>query len=161
MRVRDVASRVAGIAIVSLLVAVASTRLPGPAQTNWRGVALVAVLFFGSIPAAGVMEGVRHAARNSRVSDNEGRQVAVLIRLRELLQRLLAVLGALVALWTLAIGAGIVLQRSLAAGLPQGGVTSEPPQLVLTFGGAGSLLVALFYVPVATALQRRGKSLCD
>jgi uncharacterized membrane protein len=94
---------------------------------------------------------VRHAARNSPASDNGGRQVAVLIKLRELLQRLLAALGALVALWTFTIGAGIVLQRALAAGSAQGDVTSAPQQLVLIFGGVGSLLVALFYVPAATA----------
>jgi hypothetical protein len=161
VRVRDVAGRVAAIAVVSLLISVASTRLPGPAQTNWRGVTLVAVLLFGGIPAAGAMEGVRHAARNSPASDNGGRQVAVLIKLRELLQRLLAALGALVALWTFTIGAGIVLQRALAAGSAQGDVTSAPQQLVLIFGGVGSLLVALFYVPAATALQRRGQNLCE
>jgi hypothetical protein len=32
---------------------------------------------------------------------------------------------------------------------------------VLLFGGLGSLLVALFYVAAATALQRRGQRLCD
>jgi hypothetical protein len=33
--------------------------------------------------------------------------------------------------------------------------------MVLVFGGLGSLLVGLFYVPAATALQRRGQRLCD
>jgi hypothetical protein len=36
-----------------------------------------------------------------------------------------------------------------------------PAQTVVIFGGAGSLLVALFYVPAATALQRRGQRLCE
>jgi hypothetical protein len=79
--------------------------------------------------------------------------VAVLIGLREVLQRLLAVCGALVALWTFTSGAAIALGRSLK-------VPSAQPQLVLIIGGVGSLVVALFYVPAATALQRRGQSLC-
>jgi hypothetical protein len=106
------------------------------------------------------MEGVRHAARSWPPSEPGGRQVAVLIKLRNLLQRLLAALGALVALWTFTIGAAILLQRSLA-GSAQGVVAGAPQQLVLILGGVGSLLVALFYVPAATALQRRGQNLCE
>jgi hypothetical protein len=77
------------------------------------------------------------------------------------LQRLLAALGALVALWTFTFGAAILLQRHLEAGSAQGHVTVVPSQVVLISGGAGSLLVARFYVPVATALQRRGQNLCE
>lgn len=160
VRVRDVAIRVAPIAVVTLLIGVAFTRSPG-LHANWRGVALFAVSIIGGIPAAGAMEGVRHAACNSPASGTEGRQVTVLIRLRGLLQRLLAALGALVALWTFTFGAAILLQRSLEAGSAQGHVTVVPPQLVLISGGGGSLLVALFYVPAATALQRRGQNLCE
>jgi hypothetical protein len=160
VRVRDVASRVAPIAVVTLLIGVASTRSP-VLHANWRGVALFAVSIIGGIPAAGAMEGVRHAARNSPASGTAGRQVTVLIRLRGLLQRLLAALGALVALWTFTFGAAILLQRHLEAGSAQGHVTVVPPQVVLISGGGGSLLVALFYVPAATALQRRGQNLCE
>jgi hypothetical protein len=86
----------------------------------WR---CFAVSIIGGIPAAGAMEGVRHAARNSPVSGTGGRQVTVLIRLRGLLQRLLSALGALVALWTFTFGAAILLQRHLEAGSAQGHVT--------------------------------------
>ncbi len=160
VRVHNVASRVAAVVAVPLVIGVASTRLHGQAQASWRGVALVAVLLVGGVPAAGAMEGVRHAARNWPSSEPGGRQVAVLIKLRDLLQRLLAALGALVALWTFTIGAAVVLQRSLA-GSVQGVVVGAPQQLVLIFGGVGSLLVALFYVPAAAALQRRGQNVCE
>jgi hypothetical protein len=146
VRVRNVASRVAAVMAVPLLIGVTSTRLHGQAHASWRHVALVAVLLVGGVPAAAAMEGVRHVAHNWPPSEPGGRQVAVLIKLRDLLQRLLAALGALVALWTFTIGAAIVLQRSLA-GSAQGVVTNAPQQLVLIFGGVGSLLVALFYVP--------------
>ena len=90
-----------------------------------------------------------------------GELVATLVALRQLLQRLLTAVGSLVALSTLATGAGVALQRSQLPGSSQGAAAELPPQFVLVFGGAGSLLVALFYVPAATALQRRGQELRD
>jgi hypothetical protein len=161
IRVRNVILRIAIVVTGTLLVAVVTTQSPGPAQTNWRGVALLVVVLFGGVPAAGVMEGVRHAANDKALRGTTGEQIAALIRLRQLLQRLLAAVGALVALWTLAFGAGVALLRSLPAGAGDGGFTQAPPQIVLVFGGAGSLLVGLFYLPAATALQRRGQGLCD
>ena len=123
--------------------------------------ALFTVVILGGVPAAGVMEGVRHAASNKSMPGTRGEQIAVLIRLRQLLQRLLAVVGSLVALWTLVFGASAALPRSLPAGSGRSGLSQAPPQIVLVFGGVGSLLVALFYIPAATALQRRGQGLCD
>lgn len=161
VRVRDVVSRIAAVGVVTLLISVAATLLPAPLGIPWRGVALLFVVLFGSTPAAGVMEGVRHAAGSLPESDNKGQQVTkgqqviVLIGLRELLQRLLGMLGALVALGTFTLGAGNALQRST-----HGVAAGAPPQLVLIVGGVGSLLVALFYVPAATALHRGGQSLC-
>lgn len=157
--VRDVIVRPATILTITLLVALAVT-LPSPVQGTPKGGALFIVVILGGIPVAGVMEGVRHAANKSLLG-TRGEQIAVLIRLRQLLQRLLAAVGSLVALWTLAFGAGAEMLRSLAAGSGHSGVTQAPPEIVLVFGGVGSLLVALFYVPAATALQRRGQSLCD
>lgn len=161
VRVRDVAARVATIVTVSLLVVVGSTRIPGAAHTTWRGVALITVPLLGGVPAAGVMEGIRHAADNASLSDTGGEEAAALIRLRQLLQRLLTAVGAVVALWTLANGAGVALARSLPAGSGHGGVTQVFPQFVVVLGAGASLVVALFYVPAATALQRRGQGLCD
>jgi hypothetical protein len=159
VRVRDVIARPATIVTVSLLVVLADT-LPGPVQGTWKGVALFTVVLLGAVPVAGVMEGVRHAANKSLLG-TRGEQIAVLVRLRQLLQRLLAAAGSLVALLTLAFGAGAAMLRSLPAGSEQSGFTQAGPQFVLVFGGVGSLLVALFYVPAAAALQRRGQRLCD
>lgn len=160
VRGRDVIARVATIMGVTLLVGV-GTALLGPAVGTWKGVALYTVVILGGVPPAGVMEGVRHAASNTSMPGTRGEQIAVLLRLRQLLQRLLAAVGSLVALWTLVFGAGAALLRSLPAGSEYSGLNQAPPQAVLVFGGAGSLVVALFYIPAATALQRRGQSLCD
>jgi len=105
------------------------------------------------------MEGIRHAANNKLVSGTRGRQVVVLVGLRQLLQRLLTPVGSLVALSTLAIGASVTLEQRLAADSSQSAAATLPPEFVLVFGGAGSLLVAVSYVPAAGALDRRGQSL--
>lgn len=115
---------------------------------------LISILILGGVPAAGAIEGIRHTANNKLVSGTKGKQVVVLVGLRQLLQRLLAAVGSLVALSTLAIGASSTLEQSLAAGSGQSAAATLPPQFVLVFGGAGSLLVAVFYVPAAGALER-------
>jgi len=162
VRVRDVATRVAAIAAVTMLViSLGSLLLLGPPRSSWRSVALVTITLLGGLPAVVVMEGVRHAAGNEPAPGTRGEQVAVLVRLRQLLQRLLAAIGSLVALMTLATGAWLAPRRSLLAGSGHDVTTKLPPQFVLVSGGLGSLLVALFYVPAATALQRRGQRLCD
>jgi hypothetical protein len=107
------------------------------------------------------MFGVQRAACDESMADTRGEQIALLIALRQLLQRLLAAVGSLVALATLALGAALALQRSPPVGSGRLEVTQLPPETVLIFGGAGSLLVALFYKPAATTLQRRGRELCD
>jgi hypothetical protein len=71
----------------------------------------------------------------------------------------LTAVGSLVALSTLAVGASSTLEQSLAADSGQSAAATLPPQFVLVFGGFGSLLVAVFYVPAAGALERRGQSL--
>jgi Na+/melibiose symporter-like transporter len=157
-RVRDVTPRVVAIATVAVLsVLGTSLLLPGPTRSTWRYLALISS-FLGGVPVAMVMEGVRRVVAEEPVHGLKGELVAVLIRLRQLLQRLLAAFGSLVALSTLATGAALALGQSVPA---EPGATQLPSQTVLIFGGAGSLLVALFYVPAATALQRRGQTLCD
>jgi hypothetical protein len=105
------------------------------------------------------MEGIRYAANNKLVSGTRGRQVVVLVGLRQLLGRLLTAVGSLVALSTLAIGASVTLEQRLAANSGQSAAATLPPEFVLVFGGAGSLLVAVFYMPAAGALDRRGQAL--
>jgi hypothetical protein len=152
--VRDVTGPVAARLTIALLGVLGLVLVPMPTRSSWRGAALVALAIAGGVPAGGVMFGVQRGARDESVAGTRGERVALLIALRQLLQRLLAAVGSLVALATLALGAVVALQRSLPAG-------SGRPETVLIFGGAGSLLVALFYTPAATALQRRGRSLCD
>jgi hypothetical protein len=55
----------------------------------------------------------------------------------------------------------LALQRSVPVGPGRSPAAELPPQVVLVGGGLGSLLVGLFYVPAATAVQRRGRDLCD
>jgi hypothetical protein len=162
VRVRDVAAPVTAILAIGLLGLLGSTLFPETARSNWRAVVLLTFTGLGGIPAAGVMYGVRNAAGNQPTPGTKGELVAVLVALRQLLQRLLAALGSLVALSTLATGAVLALQRSLSAGAQAGGVSLPSiSQVVVVFGGFGSLLVALFYAPAATALRRRGQRLCD
>jgi hypothetical protein len=152
---------VAAILTVTLLLLVASTGLPGPARFNWRFVALMSFTIVGGVPAAGVMFGVRRAASDESAAGLKGEQVATLVALRQLLQRLLGAIGSLVALGTLATAAVLALQRSVPVGPGRSPAAELPPQVVLVGGGLGSLLVGLFYVPAATAVQRRGRDLCD
>lgn len=162
VRVRDTAGRVAAIAAVTLLVtALGSVRLFGLAWSTGRPLALLTVTILGGVPAVAVMEGVRRTAGIESAGAAKGEQVAVLVSLRRLLQRLLAAVGSLVALSTLATGAWLAPQRTVPAGSEQDIPTVLPPQFVLIFGGVGSLLVALFYVPAAAAIQRRGQRLSN
>ena len=161
VRVRAVVPRIAAIGAVFFLVVLGSTRFSGPAQSNWRGVELAAILSVGGVTAVGVMEGLRLAVADDSVPHAGGEQTIVLIRLRQLLQRLLAAVGSLVTLSTLSTGADLAMERSVPAGSGSAPSAHLPPQFVLVFGGLGSLLVGLFYVPAATALQRRGQRLCD
>lgn len=153
--VRGVMRRVMVVLVLALLTLVSSTVVPVLIGTSWRHVALLSVLLLGGTPAAGVMEGVRHTADAGFAGTARGQQVAALLELRQLLQRMLAALGSLVALSTLATGASLAIERSL----PDGGAL--PSQFVLIFGGMGSLLVALFYLPAAATLQRRALRLSD
>jgi hypothetical protein len=159
-RVRDVAPRIVAVAIISSSgVVMTQLLLAGPTPGTFRYFALISS-FLGAVPAFGVMEAVRHAADSdatSTLSTNNGAQVGLLLSLRPLLQRLLAAVGALVALSTLATGTVLALQRELGAAP---GTVKLPTEIVVIFGGAGSLLVALFYVPAAGALRRWGQRLC-
>jgi hypothetical protein len=161
VRVRDVAGLLVAMVIVTLAADLGSMRLPEPGRANLRGVALITITVIGGAPGAVVAVGIRQVARDQSAPGNEGEQVALLVTLRQLLQRLLPAEGSLVALSTLATGAVLTLQQSLGTGPEPEAASGLPPQFVLVFGGVGSLLVGLFYVPAATALQRRGERLRD
>jgi hypothetical protein len=167
VRVREVMVPVAGlltVAVLAGLTGVALTVTAHGAGTGWaavRGWALVAVAVLGAVPAVAAMYGIRHAADSGPVPGTKGEQADALVALRRLLQRLLAAVGSLVALSTLALGAALALQQSLPAGSARSGAAQLAPQTVLIFGGAGSALVALAYGPASTALKTRAQRLCD
>lgn len=153
--VGSVALPVIGVEIVALLVVNVTAFVPG-AGWNWRGAVVMPFVFLAAVPAVGTMYGVRLAATADARSNSPGGQAALLIDLRRLHQRLLATIGSLVALSTLQHGAVLALERSV-----DGPLSARPPQYVLIFGGVGSLLLALVFVPGWTALRNKGVELCD
>lgn len=156
VRVSNVAAPILALVIVGLLVVNTWAFIPGAPPTNWRGGLLLMLAILAGTPAAGVMYGVSHAAASEPLAPTAGGRLALLVALRQLLQRLLAAVGALVALVTLESGALLALDRSVHSEFG-----SRPPQYVLVFGGVGSVLVALAYSPGWTALQHRCTRLCD
>jgi hypothetical protein len=157
-RVRDVAGPVAFIAAVGILGVISPGYihlLPGSSADAWGGLLVVFAIVL-AVPAAGVMYGVRDAASSTKLPSTVGGQVALLIALRRLLERLLAAIGPLVALATLQKGAQLALQRTVG---PQ--AATQPTQYILVFGAFGSLLAGLVYVPAWAALRDRGLRLCD
>ncbi len=145
--------------------------LPGPAHVNASGgvgsglgsglVGMFSIV--AAVPVAFVMFGMWRAVGSGAPlgpkdapAGTKGDQLNMLLELRRLLQRLLAAVGSVVALVTFAAGTWWLLERSLHT---QFG--SRPPQFVLIFGAFGSTLVGLIYGPAWTALQRRGRLLCD
>lgn len=157
IRTRDVAYPIVGVVTLAVLLLIGQVSLTKWTGT-WRGGALVAVTFIGGAPALGVMFGVRLAARGNQLSSTRGGQAADLIALRRLLQRLLAALGSLVALSTLALGAARAMRPQP---LPSSAAAALPAEGVIFFGAAGSLLVGLAYGPSASALRNRAQRLCD
>jgi len=99
------------------------------------------------------MLGVRRAAIGMPAAST-GDHVERLVALRRLLRRLLGTVGGLVALVTAQTGAFIALEGSVHA-------PGRPPQTALVFGGFGSLLVALTYVPGWAALRGCGQDVCE
>ena len=167
VRVRDVVVPIAGllaVAVLAGLTGLALTVTAHRAGTGWsafRGWALVSVALLGAVPAVAVMYGIRHAASGGLAAGTRGVQAGAVMALRRLLQRLLAAVGSLVALSTLALGAAFALQQSLPAGFAPGRAAQLAPQTVLIFGGAGSALVAAAYAPASTALKTWAQCLCD
>jgi hypothetical protein len=153
--VSDVAAPIGILIVVSLLPDL-TLSLPGPAQANWRSSLLVTFATLAAVPAASVAYGVRYAALGESLSPTKGGRLEMLIGLRRLLDRLLSAVGPLVALATLELGTLMALERSVHH--PFG---NRPPEYVLIFGGVGSLLVALVYVPPWAALREAGYRLCD
>ncbi|MFC4039601.1 hypothetical protein ACFO1B_14340 [Dactylosporangium siamense] len=155
VRVREVIWPVVAIAVCGVLAVNVTRFVPGPTG-NWHSGLLVCLAILAGIPVGMVMFAVRRVVSAEPPPDPAepspdppGRQVAVLLSLRRLLQRLLAAEGAVVALVTFEFGAYSQIQSS-----------PPPAQYVFIFGGVGSTLVAAAYVPAWTALQHRAHLLC-
>lgn len=157
-RFRAVALPATGSTVLVIVVVFAGALFD--ADEGWRGPALVIIAVTGAIPAACTILGVLHAARNERSGfATFGERTNRLLELGRLLRRrLLPAVGSLVALSTLALGAAIELQNSLPSNAASGEVT--PPEIVLIFGGVGSLVVAVLYAPAASALNLQARNLC-
>lgn len=166
VRLRDVAVPVVGllaVAVLAGLIGLALTVTAHRAGTGWpafRGWALVSTALIGAVPSVAVMYGIRQVAIGG-LTGTTGGQADALIALQRLLQRLLAAVGSLVALSTLALGAAFTLQQGLPAGSAHIRAAQLAPQTVLIFGGVGSALVAAAYGPASTALKTWAQRLCD
>lgn len=118
--------------------------------SGWRGDVLVLLACCGGASAGAAMFGVRALVltqQDTTALAGVEAQVVELVDLRRRLQRLASGLGSLVALSTLALGAGILLAKN------------APKELVVVFGGGGSAVVGAFYAPAAAAIRRRGEHL--
>lgn len=135
----------------ALLVLVTGELLAARPGSGWRGDVLVILSMLGAAFAGATMFGIRAAVVMQPVPTDDmaafEQAIVELTRLRRLLQRLSSALGSLVALSTLALGAGILLGKN------------QPGELVVVFGGAGSAAVGLFYAPAAAAIRARGEHL--
>jgi hypothetical protein len=143
---------VAGVAAVAALASSANVIYGMTASAGWRAPVLAVSALIGGAPAAAAMSGVRRIAKDVRNSPLPGEQVARLIELRATARRLLAPLGALVALATAGLGAKFQFGIKPVA---------VPAGEILVFGALGTLLVALFYVPTVAEINRRSTRLCD
>ncbi|MET7619352.1 hypothetical protein [Streptomyces sp. NPDC005408] len=150
----EITAIAAGLVVLAVLDALASQLLNG--WSAWRAPVLVGTALIGAIPVVWVALAIRHAALTRR-SGSAGERAEWLLTRRRQLRSLLAGLGSLVALSTLALGAAIRVENDLV----KTGRLAEAtrPEVVLIFGGVGSLLVAVVYAPAALALRARAREL--
>lgn len=160
---REVCVPVTALVVLSLAGMNVAAFLSGPTRLNaggfgsGAGSGLVGMLaIVAAIPAAGTMYGIWRVAGRHVLRGRKGQQLDLLLALRRLMQRLMAAAGSVVALVTFTAGTWWLLQHSLHT--PYG---NRPPQFVLIFGAYGSAIVGVVYGPAWTALQRRGRLLCE
>ncbi|MEV4172979.1 hypothetical protein [Nonomuraea sp. NPDC049709] len=145
MRVRELLRPLGALLLLAVLLLVPALVLSPSARAGWRGWGLSTIACVGALPATVTMLGILRSAEAPE--GGPGTRVATLVASRRLLRRLLGAVGSLVALATLALGASPAPLSS--------------PGVVLIFGGTGSLLVALAYVPARAALREAATRLCD
>ncbi|WP_019926695.1 hypothetical protein [Nocardia sp. BMG111209] len=132
---------------VLLVLALGEATAPHPGS-GWRGDLLVVFAYLGGGFAGVTMFGIRSAA-NYPVPQGDivglEQDFIELLSLRRLLQRLTSALGSLVALSTLALGASVLMTKAPAK------------EVVIVFGGGGTVLVGLFHAAAASAIRAHGE----
>ena len=125
--------RVGILAVVGINV----TALIPQSDYNWQDAVFTTAVTLAGLTAAGTLYGVGLAAGGTGRRPAGGAQIDLLLNLRRLLERLLQGVGALVFLITLQVSALYTIRPD----------SSRPPEYALVFGGFGSLLIALVYIP--------------
>ncbi|NMI55815.1 hypothetical protein FNV62_06140 [Streptomyces sp. RLB3-17] len=138
-------------------VAASSNDRPGA----WRGSLLVGTALVGATPMVCVAYAVWKATRSDRSDVAAGELTEWLLARRRTMRALVASLGALVALSTLALGAVVRLEAELVKAHALASTDATPFEYVLVFGGAGTLLVAIVYAPAAIGLRHQAHHLTE
>ncbi len=102
-----------------------------------------------------VHAGLTQLARNVSSEPAAGRCISDLLLLREHLQRLLAIEGAIIGAAVLAYAA---LRNAVLADSPE---QRFPRELVLIYGGAFSIALGLVWAPIYALMVAVGSRLCD
>ncbi|MGW7067264.1 hypothetical protein ACWGII_18915 [Streptomyces sp. NPDC054855] len=150
-----IASLVGMGAVLDGLAAITVDDRPGA----WRGSILVGAALIGATPTVCVSYSLWRVTRSDRDGMAAGEFTEWLLARRRSLRTLLAGLGALVALSTLALGAAVRTEAQMVKTDAMAAADAMPFEFVLIFGGAGSLLVAIVYVPAAWGLKRHARLL--
>jgi hypothetical protein len=127
----------------------------------WRGPLLVGTALVGATPMVCVAYAVWKATRADRSDVAAGELTEWLLAGRRTMRALVASLGALVALSTLALGAVVRMEAELVKARALASTDDTPFEYVLVFGGVGTLLVAIVYTPAAIGLRRQAHDLAE
>jgi hypothetical protein len=136
-------------------VAVSVDERPGA----WRGPLLVGTALIGATPMVCVAYAIWKATHTDRSDVAAGELTEWLLARQRTMRTLVANLGALVALSTLALGAVVRMEAELVKAHALASTEATPFEYVLVFGGVGTLLVAIAYVPAAIGLRRQARLL--
>ncbi|MEV6979455.1 hypothetical protein [Kitasatospora sp. NPDC093806] len=128
-------------------------------SATWQGSVLVGTAVLGAVPTACTVHAIRAAALADHGDTDAGELTRWLLERRQSLRSMLAGLGALVALSTLALGVAVRTEAQQVQTQALAAADATPAEYVLVFGGAGSLLVGVLYTPAALALRRQARLL--
>jgi hypothetical protein len=115
-----------------------------PDNLTWRGVALASLAIGGGLSSAATLAAIRQVTADP-LPGSPGRQLSALLRLRQMSSRMLSQLGVLVLL---------IIAVNVAGA--SWGQTKQDPNVGIFSGVVASFVIAIIYVPTASALRRRG-----